>query len=1401
MSADQLIDALWGEAPPPSAPKILQGCVVRLRKLLGAGTIETSAHGYLLAVSPDQLDALDFARVVEQARELLILGEADRAAYQLNEALAWWRGDAFTDLESWSPAQTEVRRLGELRLEAEELRIDALLRAGRPREVLAEAQSLVRDEPLRERRWILLAQAQYQSGQQGDALRTIHRLRAVLVEQLGIDPGPEVAELEDAILRQDPSLLVTGDPGSAHTTCPYPGLRSFDVDDADRFFGRQHDVVACLAILARAPLLALVGPSGSGKSSILRAGVAAALRRHGTPTLLLTPGPRPQEALTGLAGRPAGTTLLIDQFEEVFTLCADPDEQRAFLRALGTEAGRRTVVIALRADHLVDLAAHHDFSRLVEQGLYLVGGLSDDGLRDAIELPARQAGLIIEPGLVDLLVREVEGDPGALPLVSHALLETWKRREGNTLTVAGYRATGGMHDAIAQSAERLYAGIGVEQRHLLRDLLLRLVSPGPQGQPVRSRVPRRLVATDPDHDQLIEMLVDARLVTSDDGVLEITHEALARAWPRLRGWLDDDVEGQRTRHHLTSAADAWDSLGRPDSELYRGVRLTRAQDWQQHTTTTLTDTERDFLHAARRLAEAEERSTAERARIQARLIRRLRLVLAGAVALLVLALVAGGAAVVQSRTASHNAAAATTAEASAQQEALRAQVRGALARAAATDDVDEALTLTLGAARLDPSTEAFSGLMGVLAQYPALTSSLRVPGSENLAIDAGPGGRVVTVDTTHRVSLVDLGTQRVVASRQVGRPRRENDDIRPVQLSPDGRMVAVGRTPLGGRPLVLLDGRTLAPLPAQPGGLPPGRWQAADVYFSRDGQHLAVALRRIRQQGDTLAPVATVAAVWTLSRPDRPRLVHLPTGGSYVSVALSPDGDTLYALPARRAYDVSTGNGQVFFRGSVDADVDGLDLSPDGRLLAFDVPGRRQTVLVDTTTDRVVRRLPAKSLTSDARFSADGSRLLTTNWGAHRNVQVWDVSSGRPVTGVVVPSGSEQAVDFEPDGTRVVTGGALGVLRVWDVDGDHRYLRRIPVRGLPWAAAHSPGGACFATPSDDSRFVMYLPCPYWDPSLEGAYAFLDVARRQVHVLRHVAPGWSFGAGSWRAGRPEFVRADGGYLRSFDGRTGRPEGPARHPLGNRVSDVDHTPDGRLVVAAEQSGRITLLDAGTLRPVGRQVHLHRPTCCVSAGADDHTAFVVTGFPTFPVFWMDPAHHWALVDLRSGTVLREGDVDVRSVAWAAYSPDGRHAAVTGADGDVEILDLTTGRPVAPALLAHQGGSYWATFSADGSRLVTTGVDGSVVLWDTDTGAEIGRITTTSASFVSAGFLRGGHALLVVPWVGSDPAVYVWRPGFVRALDFGCRALGRSPTRTEWKDAFGDTPYVEVCPGPSGG
>jgi DNA-binding SARP family transcriptional activator len=206
VTPDELTDAVWHDHPPASSAKNLQSCVVRLRKALGAPAIETMADGYRLTIPLDEVDAGRFEQQVARGRQLLELGEADRAAFILERALELWRGAAFPELAEWPPARREAGRLEELRLDAQELLLDAQLQRGRASEVLPRAHEMVEAAPLRERRWQQLALAQYRVGAQGEALRTIRQLRAVLAGELGIDPAPAVLALEQSILRQDPSL-------------------------------------------------------------------------------------------------------------------------------------------------------------------------------------------------------------------------------------------------------------------------------------------------------------------------------------------------------------------------------------------------------------------------------------------------------------------------------------------------------------------------------------------------------------------------------------------------------------------------------------------------------------------------------------------------------------------------------------------------------------------------------------------------------------------------------------------------------------------------------------------------------------------------------------------------------------------------------------------------------------------------------------------------------------------------------------------------------------------------------------------------------------------------------------------------------------------------------------------
>ncbi|MEO6512563.1 MAG: BTAD domain-containing putative transcriptional regulator, partial [Nocardioides sp.] len=486
-SADRLADALWGDAQPATAHKVVQGCISRLRTVLGPAAIATEQSGYRLRLARTAIDSVRFERLVVRARELLDLGESERAAFAAEEASGLWYGRAFAELEDWEPAVIESARLQELRLQAQELAVDGRLASGDAERCVDVAQRLAEAEPLREHRWVQLALAEYRSGRQTDALESLRRCRSILVEELGLDASTAVTDLEKRILRHDVILdLAVGTPPSL--SCPWPGLASYGVEDSEVFCGREAALTSALALLRTRGVLVIAGPSGAGKSSLLRAGVMGQLQRDGAQVRLVLPA----DPIGDLS---AGEVLVVDQFEEIFTLELTDHVRSEWLASVVNHRRRGPVAIALRADRMAEVAVEPTLVGLVEQGLFLLGPMAESELRGAIARPAAQSGLRLESGLVDLLVRDTRGQPGALPLLSHCLVETWQRREGRTLTVEAYAASGGVHGAVAQTAEGLYRSLPQDQKDGIHDLLLRLVTPGPEGQSIRARVPRPVAAS------------------------------------------------------------------------------------------------------------------------------------------------------------------------------------------------------------------------------------------------------------------------------------------------------------------------------------------------------------------------------------------------------------------------------------------------------------------------------------------------------------------------------------------------------------------------------------------------------------------------------------------------------------------------------------------------------------------------------------------------------------------------------------------------------------------------------------------------------------------------------------------------------------------------------------------
>lgn len=417
---------------------------------------------------------------------------------------------------------------------------------------------------------------------------------------------------------------------------PYMGLRYFDVADAALFFGREELTRELLARVQKESFLAIVGASGSGKSSVARAGLIPAWQKENERGAIhvITPTAHPLESLAASLTRESesvtttstlmddlakdarslrlyikkalGETkllLLIDQFEETFTLCREAPERKAFIENLLSLADDDSarVIITLRADFYHHCAEYEGLRTVLKTHQEYIGAMTMDELRQAITTPAENNGWDFQPGLVDLILSDVGTEPGALPLLSHALLETWKRRQGHTLTLQGYHEAGGVKKAIAQTAESVYDKLTPAEQIIARGIFLRLIELGEglQGMRRRAKISELLhvVETQELVVKVLKILTDARLVTTEQDSAEVSHEALIREWGTLRRWLDEDRENLRLYYHLTESAHEWERRGRESSDLYRGKRLKQVIEWSEVHADLLSSLEKEYIQA------------------------------------------------------------------------------------------------------------------------------------------------------------------------------------------------------------------------------------------------------------------------------------------------------------------------------------------------------------------------------------------------------------------------------------------------------------------------------------------------------------------------------------------------------------------------------------------------------------------------------------------------------------------------------------------------------------------------------------------------------------------------------------------------------------------------------------
>jgi WD40 repeat protein/DNA-binding SARP family transcriptional activator len=1188
---------------------------------------------------------------------------------------------------------------------------------------------------------------------------------------------------------------------------PYRALAAYEPHDAELFVGRERLVAELAARVLDRPLVAVVGASGTGKSSLVRAGLVPLVRSGLLPgtgpwrTTVVVPGADPDSVLDAVdrLDEPGPQLLVVDQFEEVFTTGDAAVWAARILDLVLDSAVDARAVIVLRGDQYGMLATVPSLAALVEDAQVVVGPPTDDELRRIIEVPARRTGCHVEPALIDMVLDEVTGHDAALPLVSAALAEVWAHRAADTLTAEGYARLGGLSAAVERMGARAVEQAGGEPG--IREVMLRLVDVTDDGQWVRRRVP-----VDDVPDRLaaaVAALVDARLVQRDDEQIDVVHEVVFQAWPRLAAWLEEARAELVLERELRSAARAWEADGRNDDDLYRGARLATSDEFVSRRT-EISPAIREFVAAGMRVA---GRIAAERARQRARVNRRLRALLTATAVLLVVAVVAGALALRQASRADDEAAAAEAA-------ATVADARGAAARALETSDIGLALLLAVEAARLDPSAETSGTVLQVLTRLPALPiATVGPPGDEHRPIAVSPdgellasaeGGRLVMRDahTLDEVRSADgatgFGPSTIVAFSPDGDVLTSTDDgtlvLRDaatldvlastsdtmglglpdeVAFQPGGDLLAVAYPDAADTPVRLYDARTLEPAAAQLGGVPEGPPPQLLVY-SPDGGRLAVAFA----EADPSALVPATAVVWNSSAPVRPVLtqefpgpwadVDFSADGTRVHLNVFPPGDVI-------AYDIATGERVAESIGTGGF----VETSPDGSILAVTGKSGGPITLLDSVTLAEIRQLP---LPSDAgwlfapRFSRDGTKVFAV--GGSGRVYAWDVESGEEARGIgggIDASYNTSAVLLNPVDDTVYTSTS-DELAAWDIDPGPSLIHRSTTVATP---SPEPSATYVVNVSDS--LLAYVTGHLATGTSGDSMQFFDDSTGHLGDVIDLGHGTLGGLTVRGDGARIATSGSDGTVRMWDPRTGALL--EQHRITDEaVVGLTYSVDDTRLLVTEQSGDLYLIDAETLAPVGLPVRTGEILMRAQLDAGEPSAVVTT---------VDG--EVLLVDLSEGRVVDALDPGFE-VFGATSSPDGGTLAITGIGGDVRFYDREARRWLGPSVHGHLTYVASADFAADGSLVVTGGVDGRLGLWDVRTAELIGTVVPGAFNEMIIGRFVGDTRTVTA--VSRDGSRYTWDADPDHWIEVACDAARRNLTADEWRDAFGDRPYRATCP-----
>ncbi|HLT09287.1 MAG TPA: helix-turn-helix domain-containing protein [Micromonosporaceae bacterium] len=1253
----------------------------------------------------------------------------------------------------------------------------------------------------------------YFSGGHLPPARSPEVLEAIL-RTCGVTDDEDVAAWAAALrrVRQAPG------PRPRDAPAPYLGLSSYQPEHSEWFVGRERLTQLLTAQLADAcqtggGLFAVVGPSGSGKSSLLRAGMIAALCRgevspafsQRSPVVLMTPGARPMtglaarmaemagvdaarveaqlrspgeesvnELVSDLLGESGGIAIVVDQFEEVFTACEDEGEREAFIAALdrlhraGTPAACVLVVVGLRADFYGHALLHPLLVPALQQRQVVVGPMTGEEIRRVIEEPARKANVAVEKGLVELLLTELAParggvdahDPGALPLLSHALLATWERRQRGRMTVAGYIDSGGIRAAVAHTAEAAYNSLTAEQQELARWLFLRLVRVAPDMADTRRRMPLTELTgwgstPRPELYDVLDTFADHRLLTVDADHVEITHEAVLVAWPRLREWIDADRAGLRIHRQLADAAAAWRDSDHDVNALYRGTRLAAASEWANDPAHVdlLNPLERSFLDRSL-VQEATEREAAQRR------TRRLAQLTAALAVLALVATTSAAYAFVQRRAADHARNLAISRQIATTADELRA------------NDPNLAAQLALAAYRIEPTVEARSSMLQSYAG-PALTrldsgsvllQAVAASRDGELMAAAGAGGTV----TVWELSGLGGPAVRTVLTGHSG-------TVFALAFSPEGQMLASA----GEDGVVMLWDLSDPESPGQHRA--PADGEPTTVYalaFSPDGGTLAAGsfdgqIRLWRVGGPGAAPTAVTRMESDGASPVK-------------SLAFTPDGATLAAGTAAgvvQLWDVSVM--PVDLRTSVTGptnEVFSLAFTRDGHFL---VAGSKDTTVWTWDTSNVDQPVPSGAAITGAggwvnavAVSPDGSRFAAG--GSDGFVRLYQSDTRQLIREMPHPS-HITSVAFTPDGGTLATAAADGRVRLWSSSAPE-----ITTPGSTiFAVMFGPGERLALAGNDNAARIWDLTAPR-----------RPVETRNPIVVPEDLPVASGAAALSPDGTTLALGCRDGTVQIWDvnGTASRPRAILTGPT-DLIQWLAFSPDGGALAAGSNDHNVWLWDLDSPSTAGRALSGHTNYVYSVAFSPDGRTLASGSIDSTVRLW-DVSDLAAPAQL--GPPLSEAENYVNTVA---FSPDGRLLASGDADNNVwlwDVTDRTQPRQLGPLAGPHNYVLNVA-FSRDSRTVAASGGDGTLWLWDIADPRRPVRLAAIDAStkpvysieFSAAGSLASG---------GSDGTVRIWHTDPEAVAAHLCSTVGDRISESEWQQYVPDVPYQPACPPPVG-